>query len=137
MGKAILALILSCTIFVVSISAQAPEPVKNTVCVALVADHASPETCRKWYAVYKGMYLYLKELDGQNTNDFQQVFDKLRLVRDKIQPAKGSVNFTTATQVFLDKYKETAYKPETRTDMAEDILYISEGIKEALVSMEK
>jgi hypothetical protein len=137
MGKAILALLLSCTIFVVSISAQAPEPVKNSVCTALVADNVSPETCRKWYVVYKGMYLYLKELDGQNTNDFQQVFDKLRSVRDKIQPAKGSVNFTTETQKLLDKYKETAYKPETRTDLAEDILYISEGIKEALVSMEK
>lgn len=137
MGKAILALLLSCTIFVVSISAQAPEPVKNSVCVALVADNASPETCRKWYVVYKGLYLYLKELDGQNTNDFEQVFTKLRSVRDKIQPAKGSVNFTTASQALLDKYKETAYKPETRTDLAEDILYISEGIKEALVSMEK
>lgn len=137
MGKAILALLLSCTIFVVSISAQAPEPVKNSVCTALVADNVSPETCRKWYVVYKGMYLYLKELDGQNTNDFEQVFVKIRLVRDKIQPAKGSVNFTTETQKLLDKYKETAYKPETRTDLAEDILYISEGIKEALVSMEK
>ena len=137
MGKAILALLLSCTIFVVGISAQAPDPVKNTVYTAIVADKVSPETCRKWYVVYKGMYLYLKELDGQNTTDFQQVFDKLRLVRDRIQPAKGSVNFSSETQKFLDKYKETAYKPETRTDLAEDILYISEGIKEALVSMEK
>lgn len=142
MGKTILALFISCLISisiigVVRIGAQSPEPAKNVVCAALVADNVSPETCRKWYAVYKGMYIYLKDLDGQNTNDFEQVFVKMRSVRDKIQPAKGSVNFTTETQKLLDKYKETAYKPETRTDLAEDILYISEGIKEALASMEK
>jgi hypothetical protein len=109
----------------------------NTVEVAILQDNVSPETCRKWYVVYKGMYLYLRELDGQNTTDFEQLFVKLRSVRDKVQPAKGSVNFTLESQKLLDKYKETAYKPETRTDLAEDVLYIAEGLKGAIASMEK
>lgn len=137
MGKAFLVLLLSCMMLMVSLNAQSPKPSDNAVCIALQADHVSPETCRKWYTVYKGMYLYLHELDGEGTTDFEQVFNKLRLVRDKIQPAKGSVNFTTETQKILDKYAETAYKPETRTDFAEEILYITDGIKQALESMEK
>lgn len=136
MRKAVFALILS-IVFAVGINAQSPAPIVNTVQTALVSDNATPETCRKWYIVYKGMYLYLKELDGQNTSDFEQVFVKLRLVRDKIQPAKGSVNFSTESQKILDKYKETDYKPETRTDLAEDFLYIADGLKGAIQSMEK
>ncbi len=116
---------------------QTPAPEANTVHVALLADKASPETCRKWYAVYKGMYLYVHELDAQGTTDFDQLFAKLRLVRDKIQPAKGSANFALASQVLLDKYKEVAYKPETRTDFGEDILYIAEGIRLAIEDGEK
>lgn len=136
MRNALMALILS-VVFAVGLNAQAPPVTENTVQVAILKDEASPETCRKWYVVYKGMYLYLKELDGQNTNDFKQVFDKLRLIRDKIQPAKGSVNFTEASQKLLDKYKESAYTADNRTDLAEDVLYIAEGLKGAIQSMEK
>jgi hypothetical protein len=136
MRKAIFVLILS-IIFAVGINAQSPAPIVNSIHTSLIADKATPETCRKWYVVYKGMYIYLKELDGQNTTDFEQVFTKLRLVRDKIQPAKGSVNFSIESQKLLDKYKETDYKPETRTDLAEDILYIADGLKGAIQEMEK
>lgn len=136
MRNALMALILS-VVFAVGLNAQAPPVLENTVQVAILKDEVSPETCRKWYVVYKGMYLYLKELDGQNTNDFKQVFDKLRLVRDKINPAKGSVNFTSESQKLLDKYKESAYTADNRTDLAEDVLYIAEGLKGAIQSMEK
>jgi hypothetical protein len=137
MRKALVVLIISLGLLTVSLNAQSPKPSGNTVCIALQSDGVSPETCRKWYVVYKGMYLYLHELDGQGTNDFDQIFTKLREVRDKIQPAKGSKNFTSETQKILDRYSEVSYKPETRTDFAEEILYIADGIKQALESMEK
>jgi len=136
MRNALIVLVLS-VLFAVGINAQVPPVPENTVKVAILKDEASPETCRKWYVVYKGLYLYLKELDGQNTNDFNQVFVKLRMVRDKIQPAKGSMNFTVESQKFLDKYKESAYTAENRTDLAEDVLYIADGLKGAIQSMEK
>lgn len=128
MKSSILALLIliasSCQLFAVD---------KVEVAKAVKEDGMSSEDCRKWYTVYKGAYIYVKELDGAGSNDFGDVFERFRLVRDKVMPTKGNKHFVKASD--LSKYADPAtntyaeYTPENKTDLAEDLFQVCEGLK--------
>jgi hypothetical protein len=112
-------------IIVMSCSALAVD--KDAVAKAVKDDNISEQDCRKWYTVYKGAYIYVKELDAVGSKDFGDVFDKIVLVRDKTLPAKGNANFVKATD--LSAYAEADFTADKRTDLAEDLYKICEGLK--------
>jgi hypothetical protein len=106
--------------------------VPTTVTEAVKKDDISIQDCRKWYTIYKGANLYVKEYDAIGSNDFGDIFDKLAMVRDKADPKKGNVNFIEATNPELLKYKTLEYTPENKTDLADDLYNIAEGLKKAM-----
>ena len=80
---------------------------KEAVSKSVKEDAMSSEDCRKWYTVYKGAYIYVKELDAVGSKDFADVFDKMIAVRDKTLPTKGNANFVKATD--LSAYAEADF----------------------------
>jgi hypothetical protein len=109
--------------------------VPSAVTESVKKDDISLQDCRVWYTVYKGAYLYVKEYDAVGSKDFGDIFDKMRLIRDKALPEKGNENFVLATN--LSKYETVEYTPENRTDLAEDLFNISEGIKKFMEDSSK
>lgn len=105
---------------------------KLEVAKAIKADNVSLQDCKKWYTVYKGSYIYMKELDAVGSKDFGDVFDKIRVVRDKLAPEKGNVEFIKATD--LIKFEELEFTPENKTDLAEELYQVCEGLKLAMES---
>ena len=105
---------------------------KAEVAAAIKSDNISLQDCRKWYTVYKGAYLYTKELDCVGSKDFGDVFDKIRVVRDKTMPTKGNEAFTKATD--FSKFQDLDFTPENKTDMADQLYQVCEGLK---IAMEK
>ncbi len=97
---------------------------------AIADDDISLQDCRKWYSVYKGAYIYVKDYKAAGCNDFGDFFDKLIFVRDKINPTKGNENFVKATS--LSKFKDLDYADETKSDLAESLFRISEGIRKSI-----
>lgn len=97
---------------------------------AIVKDQMSVQDMRKWYSVYKGAYVYVKEYEAVGSNDFADIFDKMIKVRNKLDPKKGNTNFVAETS--LEKYKTEKYTPEALTDLADDFFAISEGIRKAI-----
>lgn len=97
---------------------------------AIQKDQMSVQDMRKWYSVYKGAYVYVKEYDAVGSNDFADIFDKMIKVRNKLDPKKGNTNFVSETS--LEKYKTEKYTPEALTDLADDFFAISEGIRKAI-----
>jgi len=112
-------------LIVMSYSALAVD--KDAVAKAVKDDNISAQDCRKWYTVYKGAYIYVKELDAAGSKDFGDVFDKIIFVRDKTLPTKGNANFVKATD--LSAYTDADFTAEKRTDLAEDLYKICEGLK--------
>jgi hypothetical protein len=100
---------------------------KEAVSKSVKEDAMSSEDCRKWYTVYKGAYIYVKELDAVGSKNFGDVYDKMIAVRDKTLPTKGNANFVKATD--LSAYAEADFTAEKRTDLAEDLYKICEGLK--------
>jgi hypothetical protein len=100
---------------------------KDTVAKAIKADKMTVQDCRKWYTIYKGAYIYVKDLNAVGSNDFGDVFDKMRVVRDVNLPSKGNVEWIKATD--LSTYAEAEFSPEKKTDLAEDLYQICEGLK--------
>jgi hypothetical protein len=115
--------LLSCNVFAID-----PEVVK----VACEKDNISMQDLRKWYTVYKGMYIYSKDYGAVGCNDFGDVFGKLVVVRDKVNPTKGNTNFVSATNPELLAYKDKKYSAETLTEFSNDMFAISEGIRKAM-----
>jgi hypothetical protein len=116
----VLFVLLSCTAFAVD---------KDEVSKAVKEDKISVQDCRKWYTVYKGAYIYVKELDAVGSNDFADVFDRIRVVRDKMMPEKGNPNWVKATNLSKYNDEDVKFTPEARTDLAEDLYQICEGLK--------
>lgn len=118
-------------VFLLSCSAFAAD--KESVAKAVKDDGMSVQDCRKWYTVYKGAYIYVKELDAAGSKDFGDVFVRFRSVRDKVMPTKGNKNFTAATDLskFADPVTNTYadFTPENKTDLAEELFQICEGLK--------
>lgn len=106
---------------------------KESVAKAVKEDGMSVQDCRKWYTVYKGAYIYVKELDSAGSKDFGDVFVRFRSVRDKVMPTKGNKAFTVATDLskFADPVTDTYadFTPENKTDLAEELFHICEGLK--------
>lgn len=117
--------------FVLSCSAIAAD--KETIAKAVKEDEMSVQDCRKWYTVYKGAYIYVKELDAVGSKDFGDVFVRFRSVRDKVMPTKGNTSFTKATDLskFADPIANTYadFTAENKTDLAEELFQICEGLK--------
>jgi hypothetical protein len=97
---------------------------------AITDDNISLQDCRKWYSVYKGAYIYVKDYKAAGCNDFGDFFDKMIFVRDGVNPSKGNPNFIKATS--LSKFQEAEYTDETKSDLAESLFNISEGIRKSI-----
>ena len=118
---------LATLIILCLMSCQSYAADKEAVAKAVKEDAISVQDCRKWYTVYKGAYIYVKELDAVGCNDFGDVFERVRVVRDKTMPSKGNPNFVKASD--LSKYADLDFTPENKTDLAEDLFQICEGLK--------
>jgi hypothetical protein len=114
--------------FLLSVPALAVDV--NTVADAVKTDKISELDLRKWYSIYKGAAIYLKEYDAVGSNDFGDVFDKLRVVRDKALPAKGNVEFVKATD--LTKFEEMDFTLQNKSELASEFEKIGEGLKKAI-----
>jgi hypothetical protein len=93
-------------------------------------DGMSEQDMRKWYSIYKGAYIYVKEYDAVGCKDFGDVFDKLRVVRDKNLPTKGNVNFVKATS--LKEFEAMDFTEDNKNKLSSELNNISEGLKEAI-----
>lgn len=131
LSKTILAL---CFILCIPMSFASQDEVKDIDIVAVekavVDDAISLQDCRKWYSVYKGAYIYVKDYEMAGCNNFGDFFDKMIFVRDKVNPSKGNPNFVKATS--LSKFSEAEFTDENKTDLAEDLFKISEGIRKSI-----
>jgi len=105
---------------------------ENTIKTAIVQDDMTVVDMREWYSVYKGCCLWGREFDFMGVRDNGPIFERLRAVRDKIQPSKGAVNSSKAIQVFLDKYKDIDWDTNKKNELIDDLFYISEGFRLAL-----
>ena len=118
-------------LIVISCSALAVD--KEVVAKAVKEDGMSVQDARKWYTVYKGAYIYVKELDAAGSKDFGDVFVRFRSVRDKVIPIKGNEAFKKATDLskFADPIANTYadFTAENKTDLAEELYQICEGLK--------
>lgn len=101
---------------------------------ALQSDKVSVQDCRKWYSVYYGTYLYVKEFDCEGSKDFGDVADKMRQIRDKIAPSKGNTEFSKV--VDFSKYADLPFSDENKTDFAEDLYQVCEGLKKQIEASE-
>ena len=118
---------LATLVMLVLMSCSAIAADKETVAKAIKTDGISSQDCRKWYTIYKGAYIYVKELDAVGSNDFGDVFDRIRVVRDKMLPTKGNPEFVKATD--MSEYTDADFTDEKKTDFAEDLYQICEGLK--------
>ena len=124
---------LATLIIMVLMSCSALGADKESVAKAVKEDGMSVQDCRKWYTVYKGAYIYIKELDAAGSKDFGDVFVRFRSVRDKVMPTKGNENFMKASD--LSKYADPVtntyadFTAENKTDLAEDLYQVCEGLK--------
>lgn len=107
------------------------EIVKNVV-VAVKQDNISDEDLRKWYSVYRGASLYITEFDANDANNFNVVFTKLRMIRDKIAPTKGNTNLVVCIDSILNKYKTMQFSENDLSKLAEEFNYIAVGMEQAL-----
>lgn len=96
---------------------------------SLTEDNMAQEDAQKWYAVHKGCYLYIRDFDAAGCNNLEQVFDKLRLVRDTCLPSKDDANFNESINEIFSKYDERTMSDETLADLSDDLYKISEDIK--------
>jgi hypothetical protein len=96
---------------------------------SLVQDEMTQQDAQKWYAVHKGCYLYVRDFGAKGCNNLEQVFDKMRLVRDTCLPSKDDSNFNDAINEVFEKYEERTLSDETLSDLADDLYKISEDIK--------
>lgn len=104
--------------------------VPSEVTDAVKKDSISLQDQRIWYTVYKGTYLYVKDYEAVGSKNFGDLFDKMRIVRDQALPAKGNVNFVGVTN--LKKYEDMEWTAENKSDFAEDIFAICQGLKESV-----
>ena len=127
---------LATLIILILTSCSALAADKESVAKAVKEDGMSIQDCRKWYTVYKGAYIYVKEFDSAGSKDFGDVFSRFRSVRDKVMPTKGNANFIKATDLskFADPSKNTYadFTPENKTDLAEELYQICEGLKDGI-----
>ena len=105
---------------------------ENTVAVAALTDKMSANDLREWYSVYKGVYLWGDKLDFVEANDMETVFSRMRLIRDKLMPEKGNDTFAKEVNSILKKYEESSFTSDDKSQMIDDLEYISNGIKLAL-----
>lgn len=119
--------ILSILLLLCAVSSAAdPKVVTNSV----KEDSMSEQDMRKWYSIYKGAYIYVKEYDAVGCKDFGDVFDKMRVVRDKNLPTKGNVNFVKATS--LTEFETMDFTEDNKNKLSSELNNISEGLKEAI-----
>ena len=124
---------LSSAVLAVVLSVINPVDVQKSV----TEDNITLQDQRVWYTMYKGAYIYVKDYDAVGCKDFADLFEKMQLVRNTAMPAKGNANFVGATD--LSKYLSTdkdgvitnmlEWTPENRTDFAEDLFAIAEGLR--------
>ena len=113
------------------------EEKENAVKVAIIEDDMTTMDMRKFYSIYKGGCLWGREFDFMGAKDGHLIFNRLRAVRDKIQPSKGNTNSTIAIQSILDNYKKVDWDINTKNDLVDDLFYISEGFRLALNEKEE
>jgi hypothetical protein len=56
----------------------------------------------------------------------------MRLIRDKLMPEKGNDTFAKEVNSILKKYEESSFTSDDKSQMIDDLEYISNGIKLAL-----
>lgn len=96
---------------------------------AISKDNISLQDCRKWYTVYHGSYLYVKEFDAEGSKDFGDIADRMRIIRDKIVPSKGAKNFGMSIDEVMSKYADKDFTPENKTDYAEELYVVTQALK--------
>ena len=124
----VLAIVLYPTQSLVSYQSE----VENSVKVAIIQDDMTVVDMREWYAVYKGGCLWGREFDFMGVRDNGPIFERLRAVRDKIQPSKGNGKSSAAIQTILDKYKDIDWDTNKKNELIDDLFYISEGFRLSL-----
>lgn len=107
------------------------EIVKNVV-MAIKQDNVSDEDLRKWYAIYRGMSLYITEFDANDVSEFNSIFIKSRMIRDKLAPTKGNTNLIQYTESVLAKYKTMNFSENDLSTLAEELNYMAVGMEQAL-----
>lgn len=100
----------------------------TSVYESLEQDNMVETDYQKWYAVHKGCYLYIRDFKAEGSRNLEQVFDKMRLVRDTCLPSKGS-EFGKEVNTIFAKYKEKEMSDEVLAELSDDLYQISEDIK--------
>lgn len=104
----------------------------KTVSEAVKTDKLSIGEREKRYTIYAGASLFGSNFNFSNQNG-DQIFAKLRLVRDKLAPdSTGGANTKKAIDAVLDKYKASDFSDvNVRNALTEDLNYIAEGFANA------
>lgn len=107
---------------------------KDVVAVAeaVEKDDISRTDLIKWYTVYKGAHLYGQEFDFDGASNYQQVFDKIRLTRNKLAPTKGASNLVKVSDELLSEFKTEQLSEDNNNKLTDKLFYISEGIRKAI-----
>lgn len=120
---------LSCTSF---LGGQESPINQNKIVVAVKTavneDNISNTDLGKLYSLYKGSYYYAQDFKFGTDVDFGPVFDKQRAIADKLKIQKYS-KLAGKVNELMAKYKELPFDDDSKNQFAEEMNYISLGIK--------
>ena len=96
---------------------------------AVNEDKISNKDLGALYSIYKGSYYYASDFDFDGDVDFGQVFDKQRAIKDKVAKGVSCPKFGAYVNSVMEKYKTVAFDDKNKNKFAEEMNYISIGIK--------
>lgn len=127
-----LAFVLSIALTISSIGGQDSPVNENEIVVAVKTavneDKTSNADLGKLYSLYKGTYYYAQDFEFGDDIDFGQVFDKQRAIKDKLKIPKGE-KFGAYINKLMLKYETSTFDDNSKNKFAEEMNYISIGIK--------
>lgn len=96
---------------------------------AVNEDKVSNKDLGALYAIYKGSYYFASDFDFEGDVDFGQVFDKQRTIRAKLAKNISCPKFGECIDSLTSKYKTVPFDDTNKNKFAEEMNYISVGIK--------
>lgn len=123
-----------CTLSCISFLDGQDSPIESNEIVVAVKnavneDKISNKDLGALYAIYKGSYYFAADFDFEGDVDFGQVFDKQRAIRAKLAKGISCPKFGAYIDSLTSKYTSVSFDDTNKNKFAEEMNYISIGIK--------
>jgi hypothetical protein len=106
-------------------------PITADVKNLAVENNISDLDLEVYYRIYRGVYYWGNDFDYVNCDNFAEVFDRMRLIRDQLEPV-GNEDFSKGVNKYTLKFEEEEFTSDNKNKYTDLMYYISQGLKEAL-----